>query len=651
MNLNILGWKCEGLRCPDFNVEINERGNNSSTFFQMPNGTGKTTTLRLLKRSLYNHEFKSSEIEEFKAKKKEEYKKEGFFEAKFAVDGKIFYIRINFDFEKKIASYSSSLSDEGGYVLGFKLPKEIENIIDKELVDLLLVDLEIDVKPMFRDSQTKAQEAIRKFCKINLLESLINDFKNFKDKKRKESSQSGNVQNQINTEETRLNKIDIRIKEVEKKKNQYKKYLNDTEEEYLSGKKQLDDALQRDSQLNRRRQELEKKRDEVKSKYDEILTKNLNDIKNIGTYENNLKIEVKEFVNNLDEMGLPEEEVRIFFDKILKKTDCICGEKLTDDKKEVIKKAMDSFISQEEAGIIGKIKDAVRKNTQEHDKVDLLANSSLIQQLKQELDATNENINILNNKALKDDRNLSDKIKKLEKEREFKKEFLDNIINQEWKARDGEDTESLLSLGEQKKIVEKKLAELSGTKEIEEKVIFLSEIIEEAIIASENEISKEITSECNKKIQEMFINNPIYINSIDKHIVLEGQAEGSTGQEARIGIIFLLTILERSSIHFPLIVDTPVKGMDNAAKRRTAGFISDLKSQFICFVIDADKPNFTAEYIKLDKKNSNFITAFRRSKEFDNLTDSIETKKISNNGQVVYGYSFFEKFTEEEDSI
>lgn len=71
---------------------------------------------------------------------------------------------------------------------------------------------------MFRDSQTKAQEAIRKFCKINLLESLINDFKNFKDKKRKESSQSGNVQNQINTEETRLNKIDIRIKEVEKKR-------------------------------------------------------------------------------------------------------------------------------------------------------------------------------------------------------------------------------------------------------------------------------------------------------------------------------------------------------------------------------------------------------------------------------------------------
>ena len=134
---------------------------------------------------MYNHEFKSSEIDEFKAKKKEEYKKNGFFEAKFSINGKIFYTKINFDFENKVANYSSSLTDDGGYIPGFKLPKEIENIIDKELVDLLLVDLEIDVKPMFRESQTRAQEAIKKFCKINLLDSLINDFQQYKNKKGK----------------------------------------------------------------------------------------------------------------------------------------------------------------------------------------------------------------------------------------------------------------------------------------------------------------------------------------------------------------------------------------------------------------------------------------------------------------------------------
>ena len=649
MSLNILGWKCEGLRCPDFNVEL-EKHNNSSTFFQMPNGTGKTTTLRLLKRSLYNHEFKSSEIDEFKAKKKEEYKKNGFFEAKFSINGKIFYTKINFDFENKVANYSSSLTDDGGYIPGFKLPKEIENIIDKELVDLLLVDLEIDVKPMFRESQTRAQEAIKKFCKINLLDSLINDFQQYKNKKRKESSQSGNIQSRINTEEARLKKIENKISDIELKRDEFKKFLNDTEEEYLSGKKQLDEVLEKDSQINKKRKDLEIKRDKIKADYEGILLENFENIKNIGTYDNNLKSEVKDFVTNLDEMGLPEEEVRIFFDKILKKADCICGEKLTDEKKEIIKKAMDSFISQEEAGIIGKIKDTVRKNIEEYDQVNLAKNGDLIQQLKQEFDATSENIEILNKKALKDDRDLSEKIKLLEEERKNKKEFLEFVITQEWKAKHNEEnTDSLVSLKTQKKLVEKQLAELSGTKEIEEKVIFLNEIIEETIEASENEISDELTVECNKKIEKMFVNNPIFINSIDKHIVLEGQTEGSTGQEARIGIIFLLTILERSTILFPLIVDTPVKGMDNAAKRRTAHFISKLKSQFICFVIDADKPNFTEEYVNIDEKNSNFITAFRRSIEFDKLSNEIETKKISYNGQVIHGYDFFEKFTEEED--
>ena len=31
-----------------------------------------------------------------------------------------------------------------------------------------------------------------------------------------------------------------------------KKFLNDTEEEYLSGKKQLDEVLEKDSQINKK---------------------------------------------------------------------------------------------------------------------------------------------------------------------------------------------------------------------------------------------------------------------------------------------------------------------------------------------------------------------------------------------------------------
>jgi DNA sulfur modification protein DndD len=652
MKLNLLGWKCEGLRCPDFNIQLDYNESSSATFLQMPNGTGKTTTLRLLKRSLYKHDFKSTEIEQFQAKNNE-YKKEGLFQAKFSVEGKIFYTTIKFDFEKKTYNYLSSLTDEGGQLSDFKLPEEIENIVDKELVDLLFVDLEQDVKPMFRSHQTGAQEAIRKFCKINLLKNIINDFEEYKNKKRKENIKSGNIQTEINTEETRINKILNKIIEVEKKVEEYKNYLNETENEYIEGKRRLDEILENDTQHKNKIKEYENRKDNIKSKYDEILIKNFESIKTVGTYENALKTEVIKFVNDLDEMGLPEEEVRIFFDKILKKENCICGELLTTEKIKIIQKEMNSFISIKEAGIITAIKAIVNENINKKEPVDLNLNSKKIQEYKQELDALNENIKLIRDRALKDDFDLSKKIESLGENRAIKREFLDKTINQEWKAKHNEEnTESLISLKEQKKIVEKKLAELSGTRDIEEKVLKLTEIIEEAMKAAENQISKEITLECNKKINIMLTKNPIFINSIEKNIVLDGQLEGSTGQEARIGIIFLLTILERSTIQFPLIVDTPVKGMDNAAKRRTAHFISELKSQFLCFVIDSDKPNFTDEFYNLNKQNSNFITAFRRSDEFDkiaNLEDSNQVKNLSYNGQVIHGYNFFTKFTEKED--
>jgi len=311
---------------------------------------------------------------------------------------------------------------------------------------------------------------------------------------------------------------------------------------------------------------------------------------------------------------------------------------------------MESFISDEESRIIGRIKGTF-DNTKRIEKNDLDKFSTDIQKQYSEVSRLEENIELLEKKSLKDNVELSQKIKELEEKRSLQKNFLENIINERWKAKDTEETDSLVSLNEQKLRVEKQLATLSGTREIEEQVIFLNNALKNAMEKAMLEISIQITKECNKKIDKMFVKNPIYIRSIEKNIVLDGQLEGSTGQEARIGIIFLLTILERPSIEFPLIVDTPVKGMDNAAKRRTAQFISDLKSQFLCFVIDSDKPHFTDEFHKLTNGESNFITAFRRSDEFDNLilNQPKNLLESSHNGQVVYQYPFFKEFTEEED--
>ena len=52
--LRILGWKAEGLRCPDHEVDFRQERDSPYpvSLIQMRNGTGKTTTLRLLRAAL-----------------------------------------------------------------------------------------------------------------------------------------------------------------------------------------------------------------------------------------------------------------------------------------------------------------------------------------------------------------------------------------------------------------------------------------------------------------------------------------------------------------------------------------------------------------------------------------------------------------------
>src|SRR5687767_3849349 len=47
----ISGWESEGLRCPDVKIDLHKSPNSVHrvSLIQMPNGTGKTTTLSLLR--------------------------------------------------------------------------------------------------------------------------------------------------------------------------------------------------------------------------------------------------------------------------------------------------------------------------------------------------------------------------------------------------------------------------------------------------------------------------------------------------------------------------------------------------------------------------------------------------------------------------
>ena len=53
MKISLLGWESEGLRCPDAKIDLGSvHSVPKVSLIQMPNGTGKTTTLTLIRAAL-----------------------------------------------------------------------------------------------------------------------------------------------------------------------------------------------------------------------------------------------------------------------------------------------------------------------------------------------------------------------------------------------------------------------------------------------------------------------------------------------------------------------------------------------------------------------------------------------------------------------
>ena len=70
MRLQILGWESNGLRCADSKIDLESGGVKKLNLIQMPNGTGKTTTLGLIQAAMTGdaNTWSSKKIQTYKSK-------------------------------------------------------------------------------------------------------------------------------------------------------------------------------------------------------------------------------------------------------------------------------------------------------------------------------------------------------------------------------------------------------------------------------------------------------------------------------------------------------------------------------------------------------------------------------------------------------
>src|SRR3954463_12416767 len=125
IELRLTGWKAKGLRCPDHEVSF-INGDNTVypvSLLQMPNGTGKTTTLTLLRACLSglaeSEEWDSQKVRALK--KRESNDVNGLFVVELLYNKKRLTFTMSFDFEEGTVRYSTTVGQ--GKREGFHPPR------------------------------------------------------------------------------------------------------------------------------------------------------------------------------------------------------------------------------------------------------------------------------------------------------------------------------------------------------------------------------------------------------------------------------------------------------------------------------------------------------------------------------------------------
>ena len=652
--MRILGWKAQGLRCPDHEISCEDSDGSpyQVSLIQMPNGTGKTTTLTLLRAALsgsaINEGWDRHKILEFK--KRDSDQSEGIFEVRLLLNKRRATIVMVFDFENGRVSYNTTHGP--GHREGFNPPSDFRRFMNDNFVNFYVFDGEL-AEHLLDKQYTDAQIVVENLFQMNTFDTMVRKVGEYWEKK---------TRNAGATEERGLTRRRNRVKDLKKRLATLKR-----DQAKLQRKREgLDGRLQKKKETYQQEinkvearskalSKAESKAETLKSKVREealdVLEK-MRDPHALSAAFANWMLALKD---GLDKVKLPESAAREFFEDLAREAECVCGRPIDSETAQAIRVRATQYLGTEDVSLLNSMKSAIndvvgdRPEENENDLDKRMA--SLANVVKEERDARTD-FHALRHEAERTDPAIKTArvdIEKLHEEIGDIDEKLEEFDSKD-KTQTDDRTFGIEILEKRLEIAENKLGQITRTLREKAKRDILSGIINKAHEESRRGITTELCDEANKRISELMPNNRISIDQIERNLVLEGQEGGSAGETLSIAYAFLATLFHRADHQLPFVVDSPAGPIDLAVRPRIGEIIPKLSGQFIAFTISSERNKFVEPLKRASNSEIQFVTVFRKgSKEFERAAyqdgDVFETL----DGLNVHGELFFNDFQLDEE--
>lgn len=653
--IKVLGWEATGLRCPDHSVDFRAEGDEvyPVSLLQMPNGTGKTTTLTMLRAALSGTGSEWTPDQVLRFQKRDSDSANGQFILRLLIDGRRTTIQMNFRFDDGRVLYATTLP--GGMRDGFHPPGGLERFFRADFVRLFVFDGELAAH-LLDSAQTDAERAIEDLFLLKTFNHIRMRTTEFWEREVEARRVTATAERGLVRRTNRLRELGERLAQMLRKQGELARERDRVREQRDDMEHRYREELDRHEEARERLAAATQRVEIAKAARRELTKQSLEASRDPAALSQSIAVGMLDLKNNLDRARLPETAAREFFQDLLLEAECVCGRPMDDAAKQAVSARRDRYLGSDEVGLLNAIKGTVGEQLgTDHTEPDRQL-TELFQELRHsssEVALAQTELDALESTIVRSD-------PRLESAREDLQNYnarlaqIDEELQQFDDTRDGnlrdEDVTGIDVLRRRKRQAENAVAEITHTLTLKRKRDLLIRILDEARTRARDSLSQAICAQANDRIERLMPYNEIRIERIDRSLKLRGQEGGSVGETLSVGYAFLSTLFSTDGFQLPIVVDSPANAIDLAVRPEVARLVPDLGSQFIGFTISSERQGFADEVEERIPGRVQYLTLFRRQNEelMASLDESVP-RTASTDGVLVVGREFFSRFHADEE--
>lgn len=601
-----------------------------NNFVMMANGTGKTTTMTLIK-GLLDGSAKNWPVDYVKSfAPTTTTGDKGEFSITVKFDEKQYKYFLPLDYVNGIAKIETQAPPKGRET-GLLLPTAIKGIFTPEFVSRFVFDGEQAKKSMDRTSN-EADETIRYLYRLDELDEILAMNMNILTEIQNAEGGSTGTRGSLSNLRSRQKKVRDYIASLEKKQKQLNGDIARFSQEKIEKEKQRQELDKNYEALNKEKNEVIAEQEKNRGNVDVKITEIVSLVKTPYLVSEGLCNRMYEFGDAMKKLKLPKSSSKDFFTELAYAEKCVCDRCIGEKERDAILKNAERYLGSDHQAVLNNIKSVLMGSTYDERLVAAFEELGKLQEQKTRLNARFADVE---DKLIKAG---GPQVEQLQSEIEVLIGQISSAQTQlkiiESKDEDDETLTEENNLHKARRAdaeYEVKIASTTKTNAALRKKNVVQDLVNEIKTQATAALKEEIIKKANDKISRVIKDDYIEIESIDGYIKLKDREGASDGQTLSIGYCFLGTLFEEAELEFPFVIDSPTGKMDFDKRQAVADIIPVVFNQMIAFVQSAEVKCFADRFYK--NTDTQYLT----------IVASKDTEEIA----IHKGIAFFDSYQRE----